>query len=165
MNSLMRSWLWLGLLVVVALVVPSLLVDRDGPLLPGSLGTLTLQTSVVGADAAVLVDRMHGRSVAEGENAIGVYRAARGHAVLYVTRYADADGASEAEMRMGEKIGSGDYVFRGFRRAIVDGQPVAACSGLGQEHFILSRGPVLYWLAVDPPHAEEALRSLVVWLR
>lgn len=165
MHALLRSWFWLCLLVALALVVPSLIADRDGPLLPRSLGRLALQTSVAGVDAAAMVDRLHDRSVAEEQNAIGLYRSAQGQAVLYVTRYADAEGANDAEKRMGEKIGSGDYVFRGFRRAIVDGQPVAACSGLGQEHFILARGPALYWLAVDPPHAEEALRSLVAWLR
>jgi len=112
-----------------------------------------------------MVNRMHGRPVAEAWNAIGYYGSGQGGAVLYVTQYSRALEARDGEERMGEKIASGDYAFRGYRRGVVEGKTVAACVGLGQAHFIFSHHRSLYWLSVDPTFAEEALRSLLTSLR
>jgi len=165
MKRVFNSWLWLGLLLVAGTVTPWLVVDSPGPALPESLGSLALRHAVVGSEAAAMVNRMHGRSVAEAWNAIGYYSSSQGGAALYVTLYPSGEKAREAEERMGAKLESGEYVFQGYNKGMVDGTPVAACMGLGQAHFIFSHHRSLYWLSVRPALAEEALRALISSLR
>jgi hypothetical protein len=165
MKRVFNSWQWLVLLVVSGTVTPWLVRDSSGPALPESLGSLVLRHAVTGAAAAAAVNRMHGRSVAEAWNAIGYYGSSQGGAVLYVILYPSGEKAREAEERMGAKLESGEYVFQGYRKGMVDGMPVAVCMGLGQAHFIFSHHRSLYWLSVQPSLADEVLRALIVSLR
>ena len=140
MKRILNSWQLLALLVVIGAVLPWLLVGGAGPVLPRSLGELDLQHEVLGVEAAAMVNDMHGRPVAEARHAIGYYGSTRGGAVLYVTMYLGDADARDAEGRMGAKIATGEYVFQEYRTGVVDGKSVAACTGLGQTHFIFSHG-------------------------
>ncbi|MCK5572221.1 MAG: hypothetical protein KAJ12_05650, partial [Bacteroidetes bacterium] len=140
---------WLVLLLVVAAVVPHLIAPSYGPLLPEKLGRLFLQRTLSGDAARGIVDRMHGKAVSEKENSIGYYDGPVGDAVLYATVYYTPGEASRVERLMADRIASGSSVFGHFRFIEVREQRVAICYGLGQTHFFLARGRVLYWLAVE----------------
>jgi hypothetical protein len=155
---------WLLVLVIVAAIVPHLIAPSYGPLLPEKLGMLVLQRELGGDAARKIVDRMHGKAVAEKENFIGYYDGTAGEAVLYATVYNTPGEASRVERLMADRIASGSQVFGHFRFIQVRGKRVAICYGLGQTHFILARGSVLYWLAVENELAHQTIQSFVAAL-
>ncbi len=161
MTRLDASVRWLLLLVAAAALLPFLLYTPHGPLLPKELGRLVLQEELSGEAARRVVDRMHGKAVAQEENVIGYYGDSAGGATLYVTLYETAGEASRVEGLMGDRIARGNPVFGHFRIIEVRGRRVAICYGMGQTHFFLSRGRALYWLAVDNEMAHETIQALV----
>ena len=163
MKRILNSWWRLALLVVLGTIAPWLLVGGADPVLPQSLGELQLQHLVTGAEAAGMVDDMHGRPVADARHAIGYYGSPRGSSPL-CDALPKGDRCEGWRRTHGAKIASGEYVFQGYRRGIVDGKPVAACTGLGQTHFIFSHHRSLYWLSANPALAEGALRALIATL-
>jgi hypothetical protein len=158
-----RAWAGLALLTAGAAVLPFLLEHLSVPSLPGTLGRLRLVSIVDGEEARAVVDRMHGKRVAQRGNWIGLYSGQGGSATVYLTRYASAAAATSDGNVMGDRIASGEGggVFGHFRRTAINSQPVSVCMGLGQIHFFFARGRCLYWLAVDPPVAESALKALL----
>ncbi len=158
-----RAWTGLILLAVWAGFIPFLLEYLSAPALPAVLGQLRLVTIVGGEEARAVVDRMHGKRVAQTGNWIGLYSGPGGNATVYLTRYASVAAAESDGNTMGERIaaGEGGGVFGHFRRTAIDSQPISVCMGLGQVHFFFSRGRSLYWLAADPPVAESSLKALL----
>jgi hypothetical protein len=161
MRKLETSLQWLLLLVAAAAVIPFLIYSPRGALLPEKLGRLVLQKTLTGEPARRIVDRMHGKAVAQRENRIGYYGGPAGEATLYLTLYETAGEASHVEGVMADRIAAGNPVFGHFRSIDVRGRNVSICYGMGQTHFFLSRGRALYWLAVDNELAHESIQALV----
>jgi len=161
MKRLDTSVRWLLLLLAAAVLIPFLVYRPHGPLLPVELGPLVLQKEISGEDAGRIVDRMHGKAVAERENSIGYYGGSAGEATLYVTLYKTAGEASQVEGVMADRIAAGNPAFGHFRIIDVRERRVAICYGMGQAHFFFSRGRALYWLAVDNELAHETMQALV----
>ncbi|MGB6123645.1 MAG: hypothetical protein WBG80_17180 [Bacteroidota bacterium] len=161
MKVLDTSVRWLLLLVAAAVLIPFLIYRPHGPLLPEELKGLVLQKEISGENAKRIVDRMHGKAVAERENSIGYYGGSSGEATLYVTLYKTPGEASQVEKVMADRIAAGNPVFGHFRIIDVRERRVAICYGMGQTHFFFSRGRALYWLAVDNDLAHVTIQSLV----
>jgi hypothetical protein len=160
-NKLSRSWSGLAFLAVAAACVPLLFVTLISTTVPRMLGGLPRVRLLTGVEAEELVNRLHGRSVATGENAIGTYAGTEGSATVYLSVYASDTTARSAEIRMEERIASGDFGFSHLNRMTVEGRSVASCIGVGQVHFFYSRGRCLYWLACDYAVARGALKDLL----
>ena len=135
----------------------------SGPdeLLPGSLGGLTLSSSLAGAEARALVDRMHGKGVTPGRTAAGEYAGTGGRATLYVSEYSTPEAAREAETMMKTTMQEGNNVFSPVSDRTIDGHLIHMCTGLEQVHLFFASGQALYWLAVDPGIAEQTASALV----
>lgn len=149
-----------GLVSVVALTIAALSPREHlggSPVLPARLWRLSLSRIFQEEEARTTLDMMHGRGVTPRENLIGLYGDGNASAILYCSSYPLPTDARGVELGMRQGIQSGRTPFGHYvdlRRA---GQDVAMCFGLGQVHFIFSRGTILYWLAADPPIADSVL--------
>lgn len=154
---------WPGLILLAALgaAIPLVVDVLLRPVLPHELGQLKRVQSASGKDAAVMVDRIHGKEVAQRENFIGLYRGERGSATVYVTVYATGQLAADTYALMERRIETGDTPFDHFSHISVLGQAGAACVGQGQVHFFFAHERNLYWLAADLPVARETLQRLI----
>lgn len=161
MKKLSRSWSGLVFLAIAAACLPLLFVTLIPTKVPRMLGGLPCVRLVTGVEAEEMVNRLHGRSVAAGENAIGIYAGPKGSATVYLTVYTSGTAARSAELRMEERISSGDFGFSHPNRMAFEGKTVASCIGVGQVHFFYSQGSCLYWLACDYAVAREALKDLL----
>lgn len=161
MKRHLAGWPGLIMLALIGAAVPMVLFVLLRSALPHELGPLKLVQSVSGKDAAAMVDRMHGREVAQRENFIGLYRGERGSATVYLTVYPTDRLAGEIYAAMERRIEEGDTAFDHFSRFRVEGQDGAACVGQGQIHFFFAHERNLYWLAADLPVARETLQRLI----
>jgi hypothetical protein len=154
---------WPGLIVLSSFgaVAPLVLVLLFRTALPHELGPLKLVQSAWGKEAAAMVDRMHGKEVAQRENFIGLYRSERGAATVYLTAYPTDRLAEENYAVMERRIEAGNTPFDHLSHISVLGQDGAACIGQGQVHFFFAYNRNLYWLAADLPVAREALQRLI----
>ncbi len=135
--------------------------DSRSPEVPKELAGLPITRELQGEEAARLVTRMHGKAVVPKENIVAYYGRERIPNVVYLSRYPSEDGAKQALKRMAEKIGPGSYGFTHHGRFSVQSIPVHFVLGHGQIHFFFAKGKGLYWLAIDPTRAQEALADLL----
>ena len=144
--------------------LPLFLAACSGPerLLPDALGGMNRVAAVVGDEAQDRVDKLHGKTVAPDEVAVGEYAGSDGKATLYVSAYRSPLEAGEIETRMTMVMRKGGSPFTGVRERQVNGRSVKTCTGFGQVHFLFSWGDNLYWLASDPAAADEAVSALVL---
>jgi len=161
MRRHLSGWPGLILLVTLGAALPLAVATLFRSALPPELGSLKLMQSASGNDARSLVDRMHGKDVAQRENFVGLYRGERGSATVYLTVYPSDRQASEDYTAMESRIEKGNTAFERFSRFSVQGQEGAACVGQGQVHFFFAHERSLYWLATDLPVARETLRRLI----
>lgn len=129
--------------------------------LPATLGSLQLTGSHSGQYAREMMDRMHDKAVSPNENLIGKYSSPDGEATLYLSIYESASEAERDLRKMVELIRPGGPMLGEFELISVSGHEVASCLGLGQRHYFLSRGKVLYWLAADQTVANAAIIHLL----
>ncbi len=134
--------------------------DKD-PFLPVKLGEMKLARHLGGEAAQGMIDHLHGKAVTPLESFIGFYEDNGAQATLYVSVYANASEATDVDRKMGQRIRTGNPVFRDIKDISVAGQAISECIGMGQIHYFFSRDAVLYWIGVDPPVAQQTLESLL----
>jgi len=161
MKRMVFGWTGLVLLVMAAVLSPFLLQRLASPALPETIGSLRRLETLDGDRAAALVDKLHGKGVSTSKNLIGAYRGAGASATLYRTVYASSAEAERNDERMAAMIERGNNAFEHFHRGVRMERTVSMCLGMGQVHFFFASGRSLYWLAVDPPVAREALEALL----
>ncbi len=150
----------LALIVLIALMLLPWNVAPEYRL-PTSLGSLSLREQVSGSEALEIINKLHEKSVTPDQNVIGRYTSDRGEATLYVSVYeADTDPERDFQ-KMKNSIRGGGTPFAHVREVSVEGTEIAFCLGLGQVHYFFHRQTKLFWLAVDPPIADETLLHLL----
>lgn len=133
--------------------------------IPGQLGDLHLQEWIEGKEARELINQLHHRSVAPGEDFVGEYIGKDGSATLYLSVYDEPSMAVEAMERMTKGIAAGgtpfshpkDYPASPARR-------IKTCFGMDQTHFFFADDRKVIWLSVDEPIAEATLNHLLAAL-
>lgn len=161
MRRHLTGWPGLIILALLGAAGPLVLVVLFQSVLPHELGPLKLVQSASGKDAAAMVDRMHGKEVAQRESFIGLYRGDKGAATVYLAVYPTDRLAAQNYAVMERRIEAGNTAFDRFSRISIQGQDGAACVGQGQVHFFFAYERSLYWLAVDLPVAREVLERLI----
>lgn len=136
-------------------------VASDGSPLPDSLHALRLVDLQTGADAARIMERLHGKEVAPLRSWIGSYAGHGASAELYVSRYDSGRHATADLEAMSARIGPGTPVFGHHRTIVVAGQTVHATLGQGGVHYFFVREADLFWLTVSPAVARPALAQLL----
>jgi len=156
-----RATIAAGICIAVAIFFFLVKPQRAALGLPKDILHLHLNEEYRGDEAKGIVDKMHLKSVAPDENAIGMYRSSNGCAALYLSRYQTSEAAVAQCEKMTGLIREGrESVFTHFRELSIHERKVYLCLGLGQAHYFFLTGKDLYWLAVDLPIAQASIQEL-----
>jgi hypothetical protein len=122
---------------------------------------MSLIESVSGDEAQNLISQLHPGPLAPAESQVGFYAAGDDRAVLYLSRFAEADSARAQLEMMSAMIGRGRAGFGHHTEIDMAGTVVHAVVGSGRMHFFFTRQNELVWLAADPALARAALAELL----
>ena len=113
---------------------------------PEKIGEKDRVRAISGKQAARVVNRLHGQSVATEENVIAEYGEGEKQDLLYISRYADPKAAQEAFVLMIEKMAAAkDSPFFHLMPIGKYQQKAYMTLGMGAVHYIYPSGSLLLW--------------------
>ncbi len=113
---------------------------------PERIGAKERLRVISGEQAARVVNRMHGQSVATDANVIAEYGKGDKRDILYVSRYAEPEAAVKAYKLMLEKMaGAKKSPFYHLRPLDQFGGKAYMTLGMGAVHYIYRSGNSLLW--------------------
>mgnify|MGYP002336055277 CR=1 FL=1 len=132
----------------------------ESSVVPQTLGTLTLVSSVQGLDALREFSSLHNKEFA----LVGGYRAdyasGKETATLWVAEANDDASALALTQDMAKKIGTGNAMFQNLQELVISGRQIYVVDGGGQQHYFYAHGNEVVWLATEPSLAAAALHTL-----
>ena len=132
--------------------------NKDG--IPEQIGTLSLKSSKIGADALSEFEAMHGGSLNLKTGYRADYVDGTASAILWVGQAQSATDAQALVKDMADKIGSGNPMFNNLTPLSIGSRTIYEAEGQGQLHFFYVVNDKIVWLASDGDHATGALHSL-----
>lgn len=132
--------------------------------LPQDFFGLKLTKTITNEEASLFVNKLHLKAVASPNNKIGFYKGEPGSAIIYITIYDDDESASDEAKKMISKISPGNTVFLDGEFININEQTVYQCFGIGQSHFVFTRGAILFWISVDTYFARRFLADYLDYL-
>jgi hypothetical protein len=133
--------------------------SRSDDPLPATLAGAPMTNEVTGPQAIRQIASLHGTDMPIESAEIGQY--ADGRLTVWMSTGADAAGAADMVVRMGERISGGGSPFTPPRPFAAE-PGVWSTRGMGQMHFFFASGDAVWWLAADPGLARSALSELIV---
>ena len=131
--------------LVVSLILTGCTSAPDMPT-PEKIGKKERQRVISGEQAAQVVNKMHGQSVAADENVIAEYGEGEKKDILYISRYADPAAALGAFDLMIEKMAAATKSPFFHLMPIGKYQEKAYMTlGMGAVHYIYQSGSILLW--------------------
>ncbi len=119
---------------------------------PEKIGEKERLRVISGEQAARVVNKMHGQSVATDGNVIAEYGEGEKKDLLYISRYADPKAAQEAFDLMIEKMAVAKKSPFSHLMAIAKYQKNAYMTlGMGAVHYIYQSGSFLLWFQTFQP--------------
>ena len=133
----------IGLVVSIILIGCSSATDLPTP---NEVGVKSRLRIISGQQAAQVVNRMHGQSVAADANVIAEYGVGEKKDILYISRYAEPEAALRAFKLMIEKMAAAPKSpFYHLRPIGKYRQKVYMTLGMGAVHYIYPSGKYLLW--------------------
>lgn len=129
--------------------------------LPEQFAGYKLQQQISGAQAAKLIEQLHGDEVAPQENLIGLYGDQMPPTVIYLSRFSSSREARKYLKKMAEEIGPGSSGFAHHATFEVQGNEIHFVVGQGQAHYFFRFGQDLYWLALPMEKARQGLAEIL----
>lgn len=127
----------------------------DPTWLPETLAGLVLEQLVQGEEAVSEINRLHGKSFALVDGAVGSYGG--GQVTLWVSQAQTTSSAEEILFAMRDRIAEGDSPFTPLRESTRGHRTVYEAEGMGQTHYYFQSSDLVIWLAVEITIAETAL--------
>ena len=135
--------------IIFALTIGILLFGCSDPAelpTPDKIGAKERLRIMSGEQAAGIVNRMHGRSVATDANVIAEYGKGDKRDILYISRYAEPEAAEKAYKLMLEKMDGAKKSPYYHLRPLDQYQGRAYMTlGMGAVHYIYQSGNSLLW--------------------
>ena len=129
---------------------------------PHQIGKKKRLRIVSGQQAAQVVNRMHGRSVATDANVIAEYGNGENKDILYISRYAETEAAQKAfELMIVKMEAAGNSPFYHLRPIGKYQNKVYITLGMGAVHYIYRSGSHLLWFQTYQPFGDEMPPSLL----
>lgn len=128
--------------------------------LPTQLGGLGLTKVFEGAEAAGMIDKMHGKKLGVTENYIGYYGSKRARNVLFVSVYEIVEKAKDDLMQMAVKMEKGSRMFAPLSVEGMEDNPRFRTEGMGLVHYFYRRGNLLIWWQAEPDKADASYADL-----
>ena len=123
---------------------------------PKNIGERQRERVVSGQQAAQVVNRMHGRSVATDANVIAEYGNGQNKDILYISRYAETEAAQKAfELMIVKMKGTQKTPFYHLKPIGKYSKKVYMTLGMGAVHFIYRSGSHLLWYQTYQPFGAE----------
>ena len=123
---------------------------------PDRIGEKERLRVISGNQAAEVVNKMHGRSVATDANVIAEYGKGEKKDILYISRYAEPQAAKKAYELMLEKMANAEKSPFYHLRPLGQYQGKAYMTlGMGAVHYIYQSGHALLWLQTDQSFGTE----------
>lgn len=131
---------------------------KEAQPLPDHLGPVRLVETVEGPAAMAQVAKLHGKDIALANAYVGHYEEEGARATVYVSISRTRSDAASLYKLMTVKIGKGNAVFTGLRKATTtNGLEGYSLQGMGQEHFYYLKDKEVVWVAADPTIAGAVL--------
>ncbi len=135
--------------IILALTIGVLLLGCSDPAelpTPDKIGAKERLRIISGEQAAGVVNRMHGRSVATEANVIAEYGKGEEKDILYISRYAEPEAAETAYRLMLEKMANAEKSPFYHLTPLGPYQGKAYMTlGMGAVHYIYQSGNALLW--------------------
>jgi hypothetical protein len=129
---------------------------------PPKIGEKKRLGVVSGQQAAQVVNRMHGRSVATDANVIAEYGNGQNKDILYISRYAKTEDAQNAfELMIVKMKGARKSPFYHLRPIGKYQKKVYMTLGMGAVHYIYRSGSHLIWFQTYQSFGDEMPPSLL----
>ena len=128
--------------------------------LPKKLGGLNLSGVIQGKEAAVIISRMHGKTLENCENIIAHYGNGNAKNILYVSVYENAEHAKTSLMKMAMKIAAGSTVFKPLTHGEMGAGVHFETEGMRYKHYFYRVDNILIWWQVEPDMAEATFHDL-----
>ena len=129
---------------------------------PDKIGERARLRVVSGKQAAQVVNRMHGRSVATDANVIAEYGNGQNNDILYISRYAEPEAAQKAfELMIVKMKGAKKSPFYHLRTIGKYQQKVYMTLGMGAVHYIYRSGSHLIWFQTYQPSGADLPPQLI----
>ena len=129
---------------------------------PTKIGEKKRLRVVSGQQAAQVVNRMHGRSVATDANVIAEYGNGQNKDILYISRYAKTGDAQNAfELMIVKMKGARKSPFYHLRPIGKYQKKVYMTLGMGAVHYIYRSGNHLIWFQTYQSFGDEMPPSLL----
>ncbi|UCD43327.1 MAG: hypothetical protein JSV69_06980 [Chloroflexota bacterium] len=128
--------------------------------LPKALASFSIKKNVLGRSALDELSWLHDQEFQLNKGAVGTY--GKGHEItLYVAGTPISFMAGRLLAAMHDKIARSETPFTPVAEREYKGRIVYELQGMGQQHFYFRSNGLVVWLAVDKPHAEQALRQVL----
>ena len=129
---------------------------------PENIGEKKRLRVVYGQQAARVVDRMHGRSVATDANVIAEYGSGENKDILYISRYAEPEAAQKAfDLMIAKMAAARKSPFYHLRPIGAYQKKVYMALGMDAVHYIYRSGRHLIWYQTYQPFGAELPPQLV----
>ena len=132
--------------------------------LPEDLFGLRLTKKLTGEEAKSFVNKLHGKTVAETENEIGLYKGDAGKALIYIAHYKKPEDAKKYYDKMTKKISLGNSMFIGSEYVDIGGKKIYRAFGMGQSHYIFLHNKELFWISVDTLFGKKFVKEYLSYL-
>jgi hypothetical protein len=126
--------------------------------IPDTLAGLHMTDQMTGRQASFDFSQLHGKQFPLTSGAVGVY--GNHQATLWAAGTLLKAMAAEMVTDMRDKIAVGRSPFTPTGEFSNNGRTIYSLEGMGQKHYYFQSGNLVIWLAVEPDHAEPALKQL-----
>jgi hypothetical protein len=128
--------------------------------LPKALASFSIKRNVLGRSALDELSWLHDQEFQLNKGAVGTY-GEENEITLYVAGTPISFIAGRLVAAMHDKIARSETPFTPIAKGEYGGRIVYELQGMGQQHFYFRSNGLVVWLAVDKPHAEQALRQVL----
>jgi len=135
--------------------------DEAATPLPSQIHGLELQATHAGAEAARILEGLHGKPVGAEQSWVGIYGPMEMASALYLSRYESAEVAQTDFDRMVAGIDAGTAQFGHHTWFNRSGHMVHSAFGQGGINYFWMDGTDIWWLGVYPPIARMAVAELL----
>lgn len=141
---------WLAVIAALLMIAACSAADNVDEAMPDTLAGLERIRLITGQEAIDKVSKLHGKSLEIDSCAIGFYGDPNAPSMVWISRAAEPQGSEEQALLMVERMKQGSGPFKGPEILTADGVRIYQFEGLGQEHFIFTRGELAFWISAPP---------------
>jgi hypothetical protein len=129
--------------------------------LPGKLGDLNLANVIQNKEAAIIINKMHGKNLDDCKNFIAYYGSKDSKNILYVSVYENTEKAIASLRKMAMKMAVGTSVFTPLTHSKMGAGVHFETEGMGLKHYFYRVDNILIWWQVEPNKAAATFHDLL----